>query len=82
LLETQLSKSSPELNIFTDKLALTMARVRVDDVISFTFTCIYDNNSSLSCYFTIDVGETMYKVIECNPLLEELDELVSQLNTS
>ncbi|CAG8609903.1 5610_t:CDS:2, partial [Racocetra fulgida] len=28
LLETQLSKSSPELNIFTDKLALTMARVR------------------------------------------------------
>ncbi|CAG8475761.1 15697_t:CDS:10 [Cetraspora pellucida] len=49
LLETQLSKNSPELNIFTDKLALTMERVRV---------------------------------IECDPILEELDELVSQLNTS
>ncbi|RIB25139.1 chromosome segregation protein Spc25-domain-containing protein, partial [Gigaspora rosea] len=81
LLETQLSQNLPELSIFTNKLALTMDRVQ-DDMINFTFTCIYDNNSSRSCCFTIDVGETKYKVIECNPMLEELDELVSQLNTS
>ncbi|KAF0445450.1 kinetochore protein Spc25 [Gigaspora margarita] len=81
LLETQLSQNLPELSIFTNKLALTMDRVQ-DDMINFTFTCIYDNNSSRSCCFTIDVGKTKYKVIECNPMLEELDELVSQLNTS
>ncbi|CAG8627448.1 42046_t:CDS:2, partial [Gigaspora margarita] len=82
LLETQLSQNLPELSIFTNKLALTMDRVQVDDMINFTFTCIYGNNSSRSCCFTIDVGKTKYKVIECNPMLEELDELVSQLNTS
>ncbi|CAG8484957.1 11320_t:CDS:2 [Dentiscutata erythropus] len=81
LLETQLSRNLPELSIFTNKLALTMESVR-DDVINFTFTSIYDDNSSRSCYFTIDVGETKYKVIECNPMVEELDKLVSQLNTS
>ncbi|CAG8547973.1 2692_t:CDS:2 [Dentiscutata heterogama] len=81
LLETQLSRNLPELGIFTNKLALTMESVR-DDVINFIFTCIYENNSSRSCYFTIDVGETEYKVIECNPMVEELDKLVSQLNTS
>ncbi|CAG8441112.1 3851_t:CDS:2 [Acaulospora morrowiae] len=81
-LELQLSKNEPELKLFEDRLALTMEGVR-DDAITFTFTCVYENDSSRPCSFTIDVGETKYTVFDCNPPLDQvLEELVSHLNSS
>ncbi|CAG8574362.1 968_t:CDS:2, partial [Scutellospora calospora] len=77
-LETQLSKNEPELKQFTDKLAFTME----GDVIIFTFTCIYENDSSQPCSFTLEVGNPIYKVLECNPAIDQVEELVSELNNS
>ncbi|CAG8837091.1 7263_t:CDS:2, partial [Racocetra persica] len=80
-LEAQLSKNEPELKRFTDRLAFTMEGVR-DDAILFTFTCIYENDPSQPCSFTLDVGETIYTVLECNPPLDQIEELVTLLNES
>ncbi|CAG8685422.1 6505_t:CDS:2, partial [Cetraspora pellucida] len=80
-LEAQLSKNEPELKRFADRLAFTMEGAR-DDAIIFTFTCIYENDSSQPCSFTLDVGESIYTVLECNPPLDQIEELVTQLNES
>ncbi|RIB24967.1 chromosome segregation protein Spc25-domain-containing protein [Gigaspora rosea] len=79
-LEAQLSKNEPELKRFVDRLAFTMEGAR-DDAITFTFTCIYENDSSQPCSFTLNVVP-IYTVLECNPPLDQIEELVSQLNTS
>ncbi|RHZ74326.1 hypothetical protein Glove_226g11 [Diversispora epigaea] len=80
-LEKQLAQNEPELNRFEDKLAFTMEGVR-DDAILFTFKCIYENDSSRKCSFTVDVGEK-YSVIECNPPLGQVVcDLLSQLNST
>ncbi|CAG8620203.1 1622_t:CDS:2 [Cetraspora pellucida] len=80
-LEAQLSKNEPELKRFADRLAFTMEGAR-DDAIIFSFTCIYENDSSQPCSFTLDVGESIYTVLECNPPLDQIEELVAQLNES
>ncbi|CAG8845852.1 35687_t:CDS:2, partial [Gigaspora margarita] len=62
-LEAQLSKNEPELKRFADRLAFTMEGTRdnyLDDAIAFTFTCIYENDSSQPCSFTLDVGDQIY----------------------
>ncbi|CAB5190155.1 unnamed protein product [Rhizophagus irregularis] len=83
-LQLQLSKNEPELKRYADKLAFAMVGLR-ENVITFSFTCIYEKDLSRPCKFTIQLGEerhSIYKILECSPPIEHLDEILSQLNTN
>ncbi|RIA92829.1 chromosome segregation protein Spc25-domain-containing protein [Glomus cerebriforme] len=82
-LQVQLSKNEPELKRYADKLAFTMVGLK-ENVISFSFTYIYEKDLSRPCKFTIHLGEeqhSIYKILECSPPIDHLDEILLQLNT-
>jgi kinetochore protein Spc25, fungi type len=64
-----------------------------EDVLRIVFTHVYETDWTRECSFTVDLSERDYKgiyylnrtnlvVIECKPILKNLDDLVRKLNES
>jgi len=64
-----------------------------EDVLRIVFSHVYETDWTRECSFTVDLSERDYKgiyyfngtdlaVIECKPMLKNLDDLVQRLNES
>lgn len=87
----QASKNGPELAFWEEHLAMKLEGVK-DDVIRIVYNHVNESDWMREYSFTINLTERDYKgggfhsstansiVIECRPMLSNLDELVRQLN--
>ncbi|ORX49308.1 hypothetical protein BCR36DRAFT_412826 [Piromyces finnis] len=77
--EEQMIKNEPELNFYENTLALKMTPIK-EGIIEFAFTNINKELNSKKYYFVIDVSNKNYKILECQPKIPEINNLLDNLN--
>ncbi|KND01885.1 uncharacterized protein SPPG_03673 [Spizellomyces punctatus DAOM BR117] len=75
----QHKRIQPELECFMNKLAMDVRGLQTD-MLKFVFTHVHPQDWEKEYTFSIDVRRNDYQVVECNPAVSNLDELVEWLN--
>ncbi|OZJ06542.1 hypothetical protein BZG36_00502 [Bifiguratus adelaidae] len=77
--ERQKSKNEPELRAFQTWLSFKIEGGG-SDKLAFTFTHIDPNDWNREFTFVLDVGQRIYQVPKCQPMVSNLAQLLNELN--
>jgi len=79
--EQQVKKNKPELIFYENTLALKI-NVLNEGVLEFVYTNINKELISKKYSFIIDVSNKNYKILNCDPKIQELNSLLNNLNNN